>query len=181
MKTSDIINLPNVITFLRVPLAFLWLAYYQDHGIQLGIIVVIILTDIIDGYLARKLRRVTDFGKIFDPICDKSISLFAFFCFYFLGKINGGQLFIFIARDVFIFMAVIFYLLFFRKYKIKWRARFLGKLTTAAQFLAIFAFTLSYDYFLELFILVFVFSFLSIMDYSLFFISSLKKREVVAE
>ena len=102
IRLYDIINIPNAITFLRVPLAFCWLAFYQDKRVQLAIIVFIIFTDMIDGYLARRLHLITDFGKVFDPICDKVISLFAFFCFYFLGNISLMYLIIFLLRDIFL-------------------------------------------------------------------------------
>ncbi len=174
IRLNDITNIPNAITFSRVPLAFCWLAFYHDKRIQLAIIVLIILTDMVDGYLARRLHLITDFGKVFDPICDKVISLFAFFCFYFLGNISLMYLIIFLLRDIFIFFALPIYFLFFRYTKIKWHARFFGKITTALQFLAILVFTLSLDFINIFLLLIFIFSIISIFDYVIFFVKKIK-------
>ena len=38
------------------------------------------LTDMLDGYLARKLNQITDFGKLFDPLADKLMVLTAMVC-----------------------------------------------------------------------------------------------------
>ena len=49
-------------------------AYYLWHGhnyIALGVALVAYITDIADGWLARKLDEVTEVGKIVDPIADK--------------------------------------------------------------------------------------------------------------
>jgi len=37
----------------------------------LGIILLIVLTDFLDGYVARKTDQITNFGKIIDPVADK--------------------------------------------------------------------------------------------------------------
>ena len=63
-------QLPNIITFLRIPLSiamlvvspfslFFWI-FYLSSG----------LTDIIDGFLARKLHQESSFGAKLDSIAD---------------------------------------------------------------------------------------------------------------
>ena len=58
--------------FLLIPLAY---ALFSDipNGRQWAAVVLVLagLTDFLDGYLARLLHQVTDFGKIIDPIADK--------------------------------------------------------------------------------------------------------------
>jgi len=50
------------------------LVYYLDKNqiqIALGIILLIIFTDLIDGWVARKVNEITHFGKLIDPVADK--------------------------------------------------------------------------------------------------------------
>ncbi|MGW9826716.1 CDP-diacylglycerol--glycerol-3-phosphate 3-phosphatidyltransferase [Brevibacterium sp. CS2] len=74
-------NLPNALTVLRILLVPLFLFLLLGHdGLdpmwRLGAFVVFglaMLTDKIDGDLARRYDLITDFGKIADPIADKSL------------------------------------------------------------------------------------------------------------
>jgi CDP-diacylglycerol--glycerol-3-phosphate 3-phosphatidyltransferase len=84
-KPSNV-NLPNVLTTLRIVLVpFFGAALLVDDGTSIGwrliawvIFVVAMVTDKIDGDIARKRGLVTDFGKIADPIADKAMTGMAF-------------------------------------------------------------------------------------------------------
>ena len=68
-------TLSNEISLLRVVLAIptLWLIWAgPDHKWQMfGFVMVMIATDIVDGYIARRKNEITDWGKILDPLADK--------------------------------------------------------------------------------------------------------------
>jgi len=75
-------NLPNRLTILRLILAciyFVLLAFAENKGafnpalldIALGLFIIAIITDVLDGYLARRYNMVTNFGRIADPFVDK--------------------------------------------------------------------------------------------------------------
>ncbi len=76
-------NLPNQLTVVRIIMIFIFLIICNvddklPEAIQhtwrvSGFIFVIIagLTDLLDGYIARKYDLVTDFGKLMDPLADK--------------------------------------------------------------------------------------------------------------
>lgn len=75
-------NLPNALTVLRilgVPV-FLWLLLQEDGNDAgwrwwaFGVFALLMITDKIDGDLARSRNLVTDFGKIADPIADKALT-----------------------------------------------------------------------------------------------------------
>ncbi len=74
-------NLPNLLTVTRILLVpvFGWLLLAdggRDTGHRLaalGVFVVAMITDSLDGDLARRRGLVTDFGKVSDPIADKAL------------------------------------------------------------------------------------------------------------
>lgn len=69
-------NLPNLLTILRVALipVFVGLFYYpttKTNFMAACVFVIAALTDLLDGYLARKLKQTTKFGAFLDPVADK--------------------------------------------------------------------------------------------------------------
>jgi len=88
-------NVPNALTALRILLVplFGW-ALLHDGGASEGwrvvafvVFALAMLTDKIDGDLARKHDLVTDFGKIADPIADKAITGMAFIGLSIIGAL----------------------------------------------------------------------------------------------
>lgn len=70
------LNLPNILTLLRVVMipVFVALFYYptpRSNMIAAFVFVLAALTDLLDGYLARKLKQTTKFGAFLDPVADK--------------------------------------------------------------------------------------------------------------
>ena len=70
-------NLPNKITITRIFLIPVFVAIYYlqiipfNFLISAAIFVIASITDFLDGYIARKYKLVTSFGKFLDPIADK--------------------------------------------------------------------------------------------------------------
>ena len=87
------VNWANVLTMLRMALAPVFLFFLirgtaNDLLIALLIFIVAIMTDMLDGYLARKLDCVSNFGKFMDPLADKLLVLSAFITFAVTGRIT---------------------------------------------------------------------------------------------
>ena len=89
------LNLPNALTALRILMVpfFAW-ALLQDGGdsitwrlVAWGIFIGAMVTDKIDGDLARKHNLVTNFGKIADPIADKAITGMALIALSLVGDV----------------------------------------------------------------------------------------------
>ena len=102
---SEIMNLPNKITCMRVILIpffvfFMLASFIPYHNyIALGIFIVASITDAIDGKLARKLNLVTNFGKFMDPLADKLLVCSALICFVELNVMPAWVVIIIISRE----------------------------------------------------------------------------------
>ncbi len=88
-------NVPNALTTLRIVMVpfFAW-ALLQDGGdsvmwrwVAVLLFVLAMITDKIDGDLARKHDLVTNFGKIADPIADKALTGMAFVGLSLIGEL----------------------------------------------------------------------------------------------
>lgn len=69
-----IFTIPNLVSFLRILLVplFVWLAVARDDFTAAALLLGLIGgTDWIDGYLARRLRQVSEIGKVLDPLADR--------------------------------------------------------------------------------------------------------------
>src|SRR5881392_1411969 len=88
-------HVPNLLTGLRLVLAlvfFVMLAYYQYEGrgdpwflnVAFFIYLVALITDFLDGFLARRWKVEGAFGRIVDPFVDKILVLGSFI--FFAGK-----------------------------------------------------------------------------------------------
>lgn len=83
MKKPKVLNLPNILTISRIfiiPFIVVVLLtkfqfekwfYFNRETIAIILIVAASITDILDGYLARRRKEVTTLGQLLDPIADK--------------------------------------------------------------------------------------------------------------
>jgi len=79
-------NLPNKLTSIRMVMAFAFLGALlsglpYSKTVSFFLFVVASLTDMLDGFLARKYSMITDFGKLMDPLADKILISAAFISF----------------------------------------------------------------------------------------------------
>jgi CDP-diacylglycerol--glycerol-3-phosphate 3-phosphatidyltransferase len=103
-EKKKVLNLPNAITMLRIsiiPVLFLLLLSPgpTESLIISCIFVVAALTDMLDGYIARRYQIVTTMGKFLDPIADKLIVNTAMILMIPLGRIPAWIVAVIIIRD----------------------------------------------------------------------------------
>ncbi len=109
-NSGKILNISNGLSFIRLlmalPMALLITG--GKYELAVGMAVLAFLTDIADGYLARKLGQVTDAGKIIDPLADKVFVAGAFIALVVNGLFPLWFALVIIGRDVVIVSAGIF-------------------------------------------------------------------------
>jgi CDP-diacylglycerol--glycerol-3-phosphate 3-phosphatidyltransferase len=99
------VNLPNKITLFRVfmiPIFVVFMLIPAIPGsryIAAAIFIIAALSDLLDGYLARKHNLVTNFGKFMDPLADKLLVSSALICLVELGLLPAWIVIIIIARE----------------------------------------------------------------------------------
>ena len=99
-------NLPNKLTVLRVLMIPFFVVFMlmdivpgMDKWIALAIFVVVSLTDLLDGKIARKYNLVTNFGKFMDPLADKLLVSSAMICLVEMGRLPAWIVIIIISRE----------------------------------------------------------------------------------
>lgn len=101
-------NLPNKLTVLRVllvPVFILVLLLSNNSDVKffrilpLIIFVAAAITDTLDGYIARKHKLITDFGKFMDPLADKLLVCAALICFIEIKYISSWIVILIISRE----------------------------------------------------------------------------------
>ena len=142
---SNIITIPNLLTFLRMALipVFAILLYYGQSGWALLVFFIAGVSDGVDGFIARRFNQESELGTILDPIADKLLMTTAFIIltlphifpptrhlpvpFWVTAAVIG--------RDVLIIAVAgaIFIMTNFRGFKPSW----LGKASTVVQIFAV--------------------------------------------
>lgn len=129
--------LANIITITRLLLIIPFGILLYNKGIQnlvpACLFTFIIITDFLDGYVARKYKQVTKFGKLLDPFVDKLLIVVTTIILIIKNIIPIYSLYIFI-RDIIIWILA---LTMMKKKKIVLAADIYGKTKTVLHFLAI--------------------------------------------
>ncbi len=102
------LNIPNFLTVVRILLVpvFIYFLFQEEliyNILAFSIFLIASITDLIDGYLARKWNQTTEFGKFLDPLADKVLVLGAFATFLILNEqVETWMLFLIVLRDMLI-------------------------------------------------------------------------------
>lgn len=132
-------TIPNCISLLRIPLAFLFLQ--QNVFYRFLAIIIAMITDALDGFIARRTKCCTRVGTTLDPMTDK------FFVFFVMGvlmqeeRMTWLEAICMLCRD---FSNILFalYLIVTRQWdNYRFRAIWCGKLSTFFQFLVLLSLT----------------------------------------
>jgi CDP-diacylglycerol--glycerol-3-phosphate 3-phosphatidyltransferase len=97
-------NLPNVLTVLRILLipvlvAALVQEIWASDALAAAVFAVASLTDALDGWLARRQKSVSTFGKLMDPLADKLLVTAALVSLVSLQRLSAWVAMVIIARE----------------------------------------------------------------------------------
>ncbi|HYW36290.1 MAG TPA: CDP-alcohol phosphatidyltransferase family protein [Balneolaceae bacterium] len=84
-------RLPNILSTIRIVLVPIFLLLYiQDQvvwrALSVGVFAVAVLTDFVDGYLARLYEAQSSYGVFLDPLADKFLTFAGFICLPFIDS-----------------------------------------------------------------------------------------------
>lgn len=159
-------SVPNLLTIMRFVLIPVYLDVFFSGHRKLALVVLLLagITDVVDGYLARKNNQVTELGSMLDPLADKSMMLAVFLSLVFSGMISWLAACAMLIRDVgMIIGSAVFH---FRGKKTV-PANTMGKLTTVLYYVAILMIVFEVRYAMEYLWIVIAFSFVTTFNYIL--------------
>ena len=133
MKKENIPNILTIIRFILIPFIFTSVVN-EDFLATIIIFTISAITDILDGYIARKYNYITDIGKLIDPLADKLTQMSLLLSLAIL-KILPWWIFaiVFIKECVMIISASLMY----KKEDVVVYSKWYGKLATVLFYLAI--------------------------------------------
>jgi len=173
-------NLPNFLTLIRFLLVPVMTIFLIKENFTAAIITYILasITDILDGYIARKYNLITKLGKILDPMADKLLQFSALVGLWVMNIIPFWITLIFFLKEVFMGLGALKLL---KNKDVVVPSKWFGKLSTVFFFIAIIfsmlsaTFTNLTPYVLPMFILALISLFFAFTMYLVNFIKVTKK------
>lgn len=97
-------NIPNILTVTRVLLIPLFIfLFYQPSSVRsmlaTGVFLIASVTDLLDGYVARRRSQITVLGKLMDPIADKLLISSALILLVSFQRVPPWMAIVLICRD----------------------------------------------------------------------------------
>ena len=178
-------SISNIISLLRVLALPIIIYLFNANSLFLALIIftLAIISDILDGFVARKRREITKVGSFLDPFADRILIMGLLFFFVIEGSFHFIILALFIIRDV--IAGIIRWLSSQDDITLK-GVKAYGRLVTYSQFFLIFGLLLVDSQVGEFLVFVFtlfsvLFVFLSIIHYSAVYVKALHNRKKIGK
>jgi cardiolipin synthase len=131
-ETDRILTIPNVISFLRIALIPVFVALILDRDTTragLVLFVIVVATDWVDGALARATGKVSDLGKVLDPVADRLAIAAGLIALVIVDAFPLWAALLILIRDVAVLIAG---LVLLSKRRTRIDVRYIGKVATFA-------------------------------------------------
>lgn len=134
-------NVPNILTIIRIILIpFFVFLFFSDlpHNMSFALVIFIIagMTDVLDGFIARRFNLVSDVGKVLDPLADKMMLLSVLICLTSTGLVPLWILILIMLKEMVMIYGGVY--LYFSNTQIIIPSNKYGKLGTLMFYFAIF-------------------------------------------
>ncbi|GAU76754.1 CDP-alcohol phosphatidyltransferase family protein [Fusibacter sp. 3D3] len=125
-------HIPNLLTAFRILLVPLFIfTYLQDNGeLALTVFIVAALTDLLDGYIARKYELITVIGTLLDPLADKFMLLSALTCMTLKNVLPIWVTVLMYLKELFLVLSGV--ILYFKHEQMAIPSNIFGKLATVS-------------------------------------------------
>lgn len=146
-------NIPNMLSLLRLPLAFVFLQ--ESPFYRAAAIILALITDGLDGFIARRYNMTNRLGTLIDPITDKFFVFFALFILIQEQRLSLVEAGLLISRDFSVIIYGFYLALRGRLSNYRFRAIWCGKVTTVLQLFVLMSLTFHLEipsYFFGIFI-----------------------------
>ena len=142
-SVEELLLPPNLLSLLRLPLAAAFPFAARRRGSAMTVLALAGLTDVLDGWLARRSGQVTTTGAVLDPVADKVFALSVVATLTARGKLPAWGIVALLTREI-LEAPLLAWVLLVREPRraddiSDVRANEPGKFATTAQFLAVMA------------------------------------------
>lgn len=110
LKPRDLLNVAGVLTLSRLPLTLLYPYIAHDPSLALGVYVLALLTDALDGVVARWTGTTSEMGAFADGWLDKIFHVQAAWSLALVGVIPGWWMLLWFSREVVLLTTVPWYI-----------------------------------------------------------------------
>lgn len=142
---NQILLIPNLLTIARIIFIIPSLYFLEKPDLLLAIVFVsfVLITDFLDGYLARKLNQTSSLGALLDPIADKLVVVAFFLHLLLRNSVLEFYVYLVFTRDI-LQLSAIPILKGWKKIDFKVKPKLVPKIGTALNFILIGLYELVY-------------------------------------
>lgn len=137
---KDIFTIPNIITYFRLLCVPVFIAMFfinipYNLMWAFGIFIIASISDLADGFIARKFHMISDIGKVTDPLADKLLQVSALVCLTIVGCVHFAFAIILLVKEALMILGSIVFMKY--KDKITIQSNFWGKIAAACVALGV--------------------------------------------